>query len=55
MAVVFENDWAYYLKEEFNKDYYVSLRKNLINEYKKYIQEEILYRFLSGNIVAKRK
>jgi len=34
MAVIFNNDWQKYLKDEFNKEYYISLRKFLINEYK---------------------
>ncbi len=36
MSVVFENDWAIYLKDEFNKDYYTQLREKLKKEYKNY-------------------
>jgi uracil-DNA glycosylase len=34
MSVQFKNDWQNYLKDEFNKDYYISLRKFLVAEYK---------------------
>lgn len=34
MAVLFENDWADILKEEFEKDYYKTLRRTLAEEYK---------------------
>ncbi|MGG5460310.1 uracil-DNA glycosylase [Clostridium sp. B9] len=34
MAAEFNNDWDNLLKEEFEKDYYLNLRKFLINEYK---------------------
>lgn len=36
MAVKFDNDWNNYLKNEFESDYYQKLRKELIEEYKKY-------------------
>ncbi len=36
MGVLFENDWADILKEEFEKPYYKTLRINLANEYKAY-------------------
>ncbi len=36
MAVVFENDWAGHLAQEFARDYYAQLRAKLIEEYKKY-------------------
>ncbi|MEL7569703.1 MAG: uracil-DNA glycosylase [Eubacteriaceae bacterium] len=36
MAAIFNNDWQNYLKDEFAKDYYTSLRKFLITEYKNY-------------------
>lgn len=34
MAVVFENDWGKYLADEFEKPYYLELRKKLAYEYK---------------------
>lgn len=34
MSVIFNNDWNYLLKEEFIKDYYLSLRQFLIKEYR---------------------
>jgi len=34
MAAVFSNDWAQYLADEFEKEYYLNLRKFLIQEYK---------------------
>ncbi|MBR6800662.1 MAG: uracil-DNA glycosylase [Eubacteriaceae bacterium] len=34
MAVLFENDWGEILREEFEKDYYKTLRVNLAAEYK---------------------
>lgn len=36
MAAIFNNDWQNYLQDEFAKDYYTSLRKFLITEYKNY-------------------
>ena len=36
MSVEIGNDWDEILKDEWTKDYYLNLRKNLINEYKKY-------------------
>lgn len=36
MAVKFENDWQYILKDEFEKDYYKEIRKKLVYEYKHY-------------------
>lgn len=35
MAVNLTNDWKDVLKEEFNKEYYIKLRKFLIEEYRK--------------------
>lgn len=34
MSVILKNDWSSLLKEEFSKDYYLNLRKFLIEEYK---------------------
>lgn len=34
MSVILKNDWNSLLKEEFSKDYYLNLRKFLIEEYK---------------------
>ena len=34
MAAEFNNDWDDLLKDEFEKEYYLNLRKFLINEYK---------------------
>ena len=34
--IEFNNSWDELLKDEFQKDYYQNLRKNLINEYKNY-------------------
>ncbi|SHK87360.1 Uracil-DNA glycosylase [Clostridium cavendishii DSM 21758] len=34
MSIIFKNDWNDLLQEEFNKDYYLRLRENLINEYR---------------------
>lgn len=34
MSITFKNDWDNLLQEEFKKDYYLNLRKILINEYK---------------------
>ncbi len=34
MAVLFENDWNDILRDEFTKEYYLKLRKCLIEEYK---------------------
>ncbi|KXZ39900.1 Uracil-DNA glycosylase [Alkalithermobacter thermoalcaliphilus JW-YL-7 = DSM 7308] len=31
---ILKNDWSLYLEEEFKKDYYIKLRRFLINEYK---------------------
>lgn len=31
---ILQNDWAQYLEEEFEKEYYIKLRKALIQEYK---------------------
>lgn len=36
MSVQIGNDWDQILKDEWKKDYYIRLRKNLINEYKNY-------------------
>ncbi len=36
MTVRLGNDWDEILKEEWKKDYYLNLRKNLIHEYKNY-------------------
>lgn len=36
MSVQIGNDWDEILKDEWKKDYYIRLRKNLINEYKNY-------------------
>lgn len=36
MAVQIGNDWDEILKDEWKKDYYQNLRRNLINEYKHY-------------------
>ncbi|MDY3005461.1 uracil-DNA glycosylase [Anaerococcus sp. AGMB00486] len=36
MSVVLGNDWDEILKDEWTKDYYLNLRKNLIKEYKNY-------------------
>ena len=36
MAVRIGNDWDEILKDEWKKDYYQNLRRNLINEYKHY-------------------
>lgn len=36
MAAIFNNDWQNYLQDEFAKDYYTSLKKFLITEYKNY-------------------
>ncbi|NRT92238.1 uracil DNA glycosylase, partial [Clostridium beijerinckii] len=33
MSDIFKNDWKNYLESEFQKDYYINLRKFLINEY----------------------
>lgn len=45
MAAEFNNDWDDLLKDEFEKEYYLNLRKFLINEYKtqKYIQACMIY------------
>jgi uracil-DNA glycosylase len=34
MSVLFENDWNDILKDEFEKEYYQTLRKKLIEEYR---------------------
>lgn len=34
MSVILKNDWSSLLEEEFSKDYYLNLRKFLIEEYK---------------------
>ena len=34
MAEILKNDWAQYLNEEFEKEYYVKLRKFLAEEYR---------------------
>ena len=34
MAEILKNDWALYLNEEFEKEYYVKLRKFLAEEYR---------------------
>lgn len=34
MSVILKNDWNSLLQEEFSKDYYLKLRKFLIEEYK---------------------
>lgn len=34
MSVILKNDWSSLLQEEFSKDYYLKLRKFLIEEYK---------------------
>lgn len=36
MTVQIGNDWDEILKDEWSKDYYLNLRKNLIHEYKNY-------------------
>lgn len=33
MSDILKNDWKNYLQSEFQKDYYINLRKFLINEY----------------------
>jgi uracil-DNA glycosylase len=33
MAEIIKNDWKNYLESEFQKDYYIKLRKFLVNEY----------------------
>ena len=34
MAEILHNDWAEYLNEEFEKEYYINLRKFLVEEYR---------------------
>ena len=34
MAEILHNDWAEYLNEEFQKEYYIKLRKFLAEEYR---------------------
>lgn len=34
MSEILKNDWAEYLKEEFEKEYYIKLRQFLLEEYK---------------------
>ena len=34
MAAILRNDWADYLNEEFEKEYYINLRKFLAAEYR---------------------
>ena len=34
MAEILKNDWAQYLNEEFEKEYYIKLRKFLAEEYR---------------------
>lgn len=36
MSVQIGNDWDHILKDEWTKDYYINLRKKLIDEYKNY-------------------
>lgn len=36
MSKILKNDWAEYLDDEFNKEYYLKLREALIKEYEKY-------------------
>ena len=36
MTVFFENDWQMILSDEFQKEYYIALRDQLIKEYKEY-------------------
>lgn len=36
MSVQFKNDWQEVLGDEFNKEYYINLRKFLVSEYKTY-------------------
>ncbi len=43
MAAKFNNDWDNLLKDEFNKDYYLSLRKFLLNEYKTQVIHPSMY------------
>ena len=49
MSVQIGNDWDEILKDEWKKDYYIRLRKNLINEYKNYNFNE------SINLITKIK
>ena len=36
MSANFSNDWGVLLKEEFQKQYYINLKKKLVSEYKNY-------------------
>lgn len=37
MTKILKNDWAGFLEEEFNKDYYLELRQFLIEEYREHV------------------
>ena len=43
MTVFFENDWQTILSDEFNKEYYIELRNQLIKEYKEHLVYPDMY------------
>lgn len=43
MGKILKNDWAEYLEEEFKKDYYLELRRFLIEEYRRHVVYPDMY------------
>ena len=43
MAKILKNDWTDFLEEEFKKDYYLELRRFLIEEYRQHVVYPDMY------------